>query len=250
MRLFTLAIACLVASCASAQVSTEEAAARLKEKERLRQEAQTSEAIAQYPKLKVENAKLKERIGGLEADLQIMDRKRVLLQAELDKAKKELELRSVAASPGQPKLAGSEFMIGTAAITIMSAKVEKVAFTAIGGSGKSDEDFVVIRIKVRNTSETKKVDYQTWAGRDITLGNEVARLSDEFDNSYKRVTFGLGSKPVGRMEHESIYPGKEISDVLVFETPIAKATKLKLRLPRENVDGEGEALIVDIPLSK
>ncbi len=51
--------------------------------------------------------------------------------------------------------------------------------------------------------------------------------------------FSAMSKPEGRVDRESIYPGKAITDVLIFELPVENAEHLDLELPAENFGGTG-----------
>jgi hypothetical protein len=64
-------------------------------------------------------------------------------------------------------------------------------------------------------------------------------LTDNFGNGYKQVNFGLGSRVDGQVHSESIYPGKAISDLLVFEKPLDTAQYLLLELPAKNFGGQG-----------
>ena len=97
-------------------------------------------------------------------------------------------------------------------------------------------------------SGSKKADYNTWAGAEFSLSRDYGTLEDDVGNSYKRITFGYSSKPVGRKERESVYPQQQIEDVLVFEKPVATAAHLDLELPGENVSGSG-MIRIRIPAS-
>ncbi len=102
----------------------------------------------------------------------------------------------------------------------------------------SKEPLLSVALKATNLSTTKKIDYHTWAGREFSLSNDKAKLTDNFGNRYKTVTFGF-DPPVGRTESASVYPGKPVEDVLVFEAPLNNVEYLNLELPAENVGGEG-----------
>jgi hypothetical protein len=143
------------------------------------------------------------------------------------------------------------FVQGDMAVKIQSLTIGKTPLvSAIGRDkeGTSKDELLMISIMVKNQSEGKKVDYQSWAGERISFASDFAKLSDNFDNTYKRVSFGGMNKPKGQLERESIYPGKEVSDVLVFEVPVEKASELKLELPAKNFGGDG-FLRIKIPAS-
>jgi len=138
---------------------------------------------------------------------------------------------------------------GDVQVRIVSVNIGKVEIQDLirDGTSISKDSLLSIKVEVRNLSETKKLGYRTWAGRDLSFGKDFATLEDNFGNSYKRVTFGM-DQPKGRVMSESLYPGKPLTDVLVFETPIEKAQYLRLELPAGNVDGEG-VLRFQIPMT-
>jgi hypothetical protein len=49
-------------------------------------------------------------------------------------------------------------------------------------------------------------------------------------------------------DNESIYPGKSVDDVLVFEEPVDGTTKITLELPRKNIGVEGDAIIAELSM--
>jgi len=102
-----------------------------------------------------------------------------------------------------------------------------------------EDDLLGIVLVASNVSTDKKINYSTWRGQDFKFGRDFASLIDDCGNVYKRITFGVGSKPTGAVDSESIYPGKAVSDVLVFEKPVDAAKWLHLELPAENFGGEG-----------
>jgi hypothetical protein len=130
---------------------------------------------------------------------------------------------------------------GDVQIRVLWAMVAKVPLREeIGdGTGSSKEPMLGIKIEITNISQTKKVEYKTWAGADFTMDRDFATVADDFGNRYKRVNFGISTKPVGRTEQDSIYPSKSVSDLLIFEPPIKGAQYLNLELPAANFGGEG-----------
>ena len=109
-----------------------------------------------------------------------------------------------------------------------------------GPSGKSAEKLLTITVALTNLSTTRKLDYTTWQGQSLSLIRDFAVLRDNYDNVYKRVTFGLVDRPKGQVEDNvSLLPGETITDTLVFEPPIKAAKYLRLELPAENFGGTG-----------
>jgi hypothetical protein len=138
---------------------------------------------------------------------------------------------------------------GDVQVKVKSVKVGQVPLKDLmdGGEGRSEDALLSIQLEVKNLSETKKVDYRTWGGGSVFFGTRIG-LTDNFDNRYKLVNFGFGSEVVGAVESESVYPGKSITDVIVFEKPIEKVEFLNLELPAEQFGGSG-MLRIRIPAS-
>jgi hypothetical protein len=138
---------------------------------------------------------------------------------------------------------------GDVQLKVTAVKVGQVPLkeTIGDGEGRSKDTLLSIHIEITNLSETKKLDYRTWGGRAISFRSRMS-LTDNFDNSYKVINFGFGSKVKGAVELESVYPGKAVGDVLVFEEPIGKVEHLNLELPAEQFGGTG-MMRIRIPAS-
>ena len=123
-------------------------------------------------------------------------------------------------------------------IRITSVQVGKVALrSTFGTPGSSKEEYLAITLELTNRNETKKLEYKTWAGGRLNYVRDLAALRDNFDNTYKRI--GFTDLPEGRTESSSIYPGKSVTDVLVFEPPLETAEHLDLQLPGKSFGGDG-----------
>lgn len=133
-------------------------------------------------------------------------------------------------------------------VTIESAKVDfgRLSQTFGDGMGKSKDKLLIISLHIENTSVAKKIEYRGSAGGRFST-ETAASLRDDLDNSYKRIAFGLSTQLVGQVSSESIYPNKSISDLLVFEVPVEKASFLKLELPAAVFGGTGK-LRIKIPM--
>lgn len=127
-------------------------------------------------------------------------------------------------------------------VRIKSVRVDFVRMKNLidDGESKSKEKLLVIHVEMKNQTETKKLDYRSWAEEHSILSDGAGRLTDNFGNTYKRINFGFSSRIEGRVSgSESIYPGKAIGDVLTFEVPIDKVEYLRLELPGNNFGGKG-----------
>ncbi len=132
-------------------------------------------------------------------------------------------------------------------VRVLSMKTDFVT-----GSGIRDftskEKLLMITLKIENTDVNRKIEYRGW-GRSIgVIDSDAATLTDNFDNRYKRITFGFGDRIDGQISSESIYPAMSITDVLVFEAPVRNAEYLNLELPASAFSGNG-TLRLRIPIS-
>ncbi|HEY3965447.1 MAG TPA: hypothetical protein VGM05_12905 [Planctomycetaceae bacterium] len=118
-----------------------------------------------------------------------------------------------------------------------------ISLRSLGRQTLSEDELLSVFVGIKNESDTKKYDYRGWSTKTFDLERTmVARASDEFGNTYKRITFGITTDVQGQLkEGESVYPEKTVADILVFELPIRKAKELRLLLP-------GEAIGVKRPL--
>jgi hypothetical protein len=120
-----------------------------------------------------------------------------------------------------------------------------------GGGADSTETYLSVRIRLRNQSPTKKFQYTTWNGgslMNLGRGGGGASLTDDNGNTYKPGEFGLEA-PMGMVLQDSIYPRKELTDVLLFEPPVPGIKYLNLELPAENFGGSG-SIRFHIPASE
>jgi hypothetical protein len=167
--------------------------------------------------------------------------------------------QGAAPAPGPTKEPESEAQWASATDTVrqgdVTVRIKSVVIGKVplkdqirGSRSASADPLLAIEVEIANVGLNKKVQYQTFMGRGFSLGLDYTTLRDNFDNIYKRIDFGFSSKPTGATESESIYPGKSITDVLIFEPPIETAQYLNLELPAQNFGGTG-MLRIRIPMS-
>jgi hypothetical protein len=134
-------------------------------------------------------------------------------------------------------------------VTVREVAVRKVELNDILDKSESQEAQLVIVLTIENKHASAKREYQTWRDDSFSFTSDAAALTDNFGNRYRRVNFGLGTYPVGSVKQsESIYPGKSITDVLIFQPPVDNAEHLRLELPAANFGGSG-MLRLQIPKS-
>jgi hypothetical protein len=129
---------------------------------------------------------------------------------------------------------------GDVEVRVVETSIGKVPLKRLGDDRTSKDDLLSVKLELHNVSPTRKVEYRTWSAGDFSLGRDFATLKDDLGNGYKRITFGFASDVVGAVKRsESIYPGKSVTDVLVFEVPVGAAAHLDLELPASNYEGRG-----------
>lgn len=142
--------------------------------------------------------------------------------------------------PKSPPADGTVPMNGVARfrdLSVVIAKVEtaKAPLTVLGRATTTSEPYLLVHLHLTNSSGTAKLEYKPWAGNFLRAR---CFLEDEFDNKYKLIAPGLGDRIIGQVaDTVSIYPGKELDDLLVFELPVDAAKKLTLTLPGDVVTG-------------
>ena len=148
-----------------------------------------------------------------------------------------------APSPSSAAKADAPFSAPVALGTDMTVQIDSANFGHVswkdfmdGPPSDDGNNYLVITVTVKNNSATRKYDYMTWRGNAFADGT----LSDDIGNSYKQIDKGMEG-PVGSAGDQSIYPGKTLTDVLVFELPVAGAKTLTLELPGGNVHVQGSA---------
>jgi hypothetical protein len=138
--------------------------------------------------------------------------------------------------------AGSEFTVGNMQVRIDRIAVDFVQLLSAGfntpfpSSGKH----LQIAITIRNLDPVKQVTYEPWQG--LPSSHSFAQAQDELASFYKRAQFGSGTYPVGQVQQTILMdPGREISDLILFDPPIADAKEIRLTLPGENI-GQTQAI--------
>jgi hypothetical protein len=101
----------------------------------------------------------------------------------------------------------------------------------------SEKPALAVHLTVHNTSEVKIINYCTWSA-DGHGWHAIIR--DEYDNVYEPHTPpSTGPAPVGASMYTKLRPGEEVTDVLVFDPPLDRATMLRLELPGANIYQDG-----------
>jgi hypothetical protein len=150
------------------------------------------------------------------------------------------------AKPAPPPVAapepGKKAQIGHVAVEVVAAFVDRVPLTKLRKPTTSAEPLLSITLSAHNLHATRKLNYETWSER-MGLVGSPAILRDDVGNRYRKISFDFGTDVVGANDGDSIYPGKSIVDVLVFEPPVAAAKYLDLELDGANVGQEGKVIL-------
>jgi hypothetical protein len=117
-------------------------------------------------------------------------------------------------------------------VTIKEIILDKVPLRDIMNQKTTSTDKAVrIVLTIRNNSQTKKIDYSSWRGN----FRSDSTFKDNLGNTYKGIEFGITAIVGAVSSSASIHPGDTITDIIVFERPVDKATSFTLELKGENV---------------
>lgn len=136
--------------------------------------------------------------------------------------------------------AGNTVKLGDVRVSITSAVIDYVSFHDFGRKKTSRDKLLMIRLKIENMSETRKLEHKGWSSQGGIFEANLPTLTGNFDNLYRLVHFGLGSVVEGQAVGETIYPGKVVEDVAVYEVPVDQAKLLRLELPAAAFGGTGK----------
>lgn len=139
-------------------------------------------------------------------------------------------------------LAPNPLTLGNVTVNISEARIGKVPLVSAFDqqSQETDDEYLIVRFSIRNNDPNKKVNYRGWMSDFASLSGITASLQDEHGNRYKFITAPAMYEVKNAESKESIYPGKTISDAVVFETPVASSNKLFLTLSAKGCEEEGE----------
>ena len=132
----------------------------------------------------------------------------------------------------------------------VSVKVERMYNSAdfipngIGSGVTPTADLFHVRMRISNLSKTQKIDFTTWRSRGFGFSSRQATLSDNFGNYFKAITFD--PTPTYLQDENTIYPGQDISDILVFQQPVSNLKWFHLELPASNF-GQSGTIRFEIP---
>lgn len=148
--------------------------------------------------------------------------------------------------PAKPTIvynpATEALQLGDVQFKILEVKLGKVELTQMFSQRDttSEDELLMVKVQITNTSSTKKLDYQGWMESLSSMQGITAVLTDENDNRYKKVNFSGALSVKGATSKDSIYPGKSIVDAIVFEIPIENAKQLFLTLAAKGCQQDGE----------
>jgi len=146
--------------------------------------------------------------------------------------------------PPEPEFhdASKPLQLGNVQLAISSVRIGKVPLyrTIMRDDSESVDDLLTIWLTITNTTSNKKIDYQGWMSDFASLMDIDAELKDDNDNRYRGISFSATTTVKNATTNESIYPGKSITDAVVFELPIEGAKYLNLKLSAKGCKEDGE----------
>jgi hypothetical protein len=134
---------------------------------------------------------------------------------------------------------------GDVSVRILSAEIGRPRLVrATGRAARPTDEFLILRVQLQNENTTRKLEYRGWAAGQ---SSGSVKLTDNFNNPYFQKSWQSATID-GQLTAESLYPGKPVEDVLVFQKPLQKAETLRLLLPAAAF-GEKGMLGFEIPMA-
>ncbi len=133
-------------------------------------------------------------------------------------------------------------------VELLSFRVGKVRMTRKGRETESEDELGILKLRLTNVTETKKIDYITPnAG---SAGDQVAYLEDEFGNKYDlkstNPSFCDMVDGVALKFSRAMYPEDLCEELLAFEIPVKKASQFTLHFSAKYWKGT-DSLRVSFP---
>lgn len=137
--------------------------------------------------------------------------------------------------------AGRAIRLGDVSISVTKAFVGKVPLTnsLTETVSVSESERFVVFVELENTSNSRKIDYNGWMSDFASLSGINAVLTDDKGNKYKQISFSGFLEVTGTEASGSLYPGKTLTDAIVFEEPVDAAQRLTLTLSQKAFDKDG-----------
>ena len=138
---------------------------------------------------------------------------------------------------------------GDVEVLVKSVSYGTIELEKYSGSetSKSSETYLRIAVRVKNISQTRKLDHSSWSEKSFGLDSYEGSIRDNYGNKYDPIGFSAFSgRPKGHMIAEALYPDNSVEDILIFEPPIPDIKFLHLELPARNFGGKG-TLWFEIP---
>lgn len=147
---------------------------------------------------------------------------------------------------------------GNYEVRLRRARVDHVVVTKLytDEQVRTEDRMLILNLEVENLNEALKGQYITW-GYVLELAHRpqadldllAGRAHDELGNTYERARWN-DARIAGMRRAESLYAGKPIREVLVFEPPVKKAERITVTLPGNNFGKETkDVLTLTIPAS-
>lgn len=143
---------------------------------------------------------------------------------------------SVSQANGSPRIVEEWSKSATVKQGEVSVTMESKNSGLVQAQPASRTFYLVVSLTITNLSGTKKLDFESWAGKRFDFGSQPATLVDDNGNRYKIIVesgFDSGSSAA------SIYPKERQLDTITFEKPVQNYKWLHLELPASNFGGEG-----------
>lgn len=123
-------------------------------------------------------------------------------------------------------------MQGDVRVRIVSVGVGPVRLTDGRGARLTRENYVHVVVRVYNAGTERVLSYRTW-------NDGAPNLRNQNDKPLALARFDAGSEIAGRTRGGDLRPGRNLTDLLLFEVPATELRSLRLELPADHAGGRG-----------
>jgi hypothetical protein len=124
-------------------------------------------------------------------------------------------------------------------LRVTSVTVDHVKIQDGQGPRLTPEKYLIIRLQIANIGAARKIDYEGWVQPSADEGKHRPKLRDNAGRAYAQRSLGQGVHVVGQTGGGSVFPGKHLDEVLIYDAPPGRIDGLQLELPASAVGLEG-----------
>ena len=126
-------------------------------------------------------------------------------------------------------IGSSSWQLDDVRLSVPAVRLEPLELTGPKNRKKvTKENVLQIWVRIKNVGVTRKIDYRGWS---VAAGEAAPRLTDPAGKVLPAKRFDPGWEPPGRPQTITLFPGRSVLQLLVFEAPSSATDQFRLELP-------------------